>query len=57
MAGTAKHDPAQEKAGLKIHISRGLGGRGYSPTQVSESSVTISAFAFPATIKYGVIRD
>ncbi|ENM5772655.1 aminodeoxychorismate lyase [Vibrio mimicus] len=36
-----------EKAGLKIHISRGVGGRGYSPTQVSESSVTISAFPFP----------
>lgn len=35
------------KAGLKIHISRGVGGRGYSPTQVSESSVTISAFPFP----------
>lgn len=37
----------QAKAGLKIHISRGVGGRGYSATQVSESSVTISAFAFP----------
>ncbi|EEY98543.1 aminodeoxychorismate lyase [Vibrio sp. RC586] len=36
------------KAGLKIHISRGVGGRGYSPTQVSESSVTISAFPFPS---------
>ncbi|MGL4830259.1 MAG: aminodeoxychorismate lyase [Vibrio sp.] len=35
------------KAGLKIHLSRGIGGRGYSPTQVSESSVTISAFPFP----------
>ncbi len=45
----------QEKAGLKIHISRGLGGRGYSPTQVSESIVTISAFAFPA--HYQAWRD
>ncbi|MGL4192759.1 MAG: aminodeoxychorismate lyase [Vibrio sp.] len=36
------------QAGIKIHISRGTGGRGYSPTQVSESSVTISAFAFPS---------
>ncbi|EGU33300.1 4-amino-4-deoxychorismate lyase [Vibrio ichthyoenteri ATCC 700023] len=34
-------------AGLKLHISRGEGGRGYSPTQVSAPNVTISDFAYP----------
>lgn len=38
----------QGKAGLKLHISRGEGGRGYSPTQVGSPNVTISAFAFPS---------
>ncbi len=36
------------KAGLKIHITRGVGGRGYSPSQVTKPNVTISHFAFPA---------
>lgn len=36
------------KAGLKLHISRGEGGRGYSPTQVGTPNVTISDFAFPS---------
>ncbi|WP_047046686.1 aminodeoxychorismate lyase [Vibrio mexicanus] len=35
------------KAGVKVHISRGEGGRGYSPTQVGPSNVTISTFALP----------
>ncbi len=35
------------KAGVKVHISRGEGGRGYSPTQVGPSNVTISSFAIP----------
>jgi len=38
----------EEKAGIKIHISRGVGGRGYSPAQVTGPNVTISNFAFPA---------
>tara|TARA_Y100001956_G_scaffold81552_2_gene99444 strand:- start:2917 stop:3720 length:804 start_codon:yes stop_codon:yes gene_type:complete len=38
----------EAKAGLKLHISRGEGGRGYSPTQVTSSNVTISAFPFPS---------
>ncbi len=42
-------------AGIKIHISRGEGGRGYSPTQVYSPSVTISAFAFPD--HYKVLRQ
>ena len=41
----AKSEPL---AGLKLHISRGEGGRGYSPTQVSTPNVTISNFAYPA---------
>lgn len=41
----ASHDAL---AGLKLHISRGEGGRGYSATQVSTPNVTISDFAFPA---------
>lgn len=36
------------KAGLKLHISRGEGGRGYSPTQVTSPNVTISDFNYPA---------
>ncbi|GAB2657018.1 aminodeoxychorismate lyase [Vibrio panuliri] len=40
----ALHQPL---AGLKLHISRGEGGRGYSATQVSAPNVTISDFAFP----------
>lgn len=34
-------------AGLKLHISRGEGGRGYSSTQVTTPNVTISDFAYP----------
>ncbi len=36
------------KAGLKLHISRGEGGRGYSPTHVASPNVTISDFIYPA---------
>lgn len=36
-----------ERAGVKIHISRGIGGRGYSPQGVMNPSVTVSNFAFP----------
>ncbi|MCC2522526.1 aminodeoxychorismate lyase [Vibrio coralliilyticus] len=36
------------RSGLKLHISRGEGGRGYSPTQVTLPNVTISAFNYPA---------
>lgn len=36
-----------EKAGVKLHISRGCGGRGYSPTQLTQANVTISTFDFP----------
>ncbi|KLN66315.1 aminodeoxychorismate lyase [Vibrio sp. VPAP30] len=39
---------SDNKAGLKLHISRGEGGRGYSPTQVTSPNVTISDFIYPA---------
>lgn len=35
-------------AGIKLHISRGQGGRGYSPTGCDAPMVTVSSFAFPA---------
>ncbi|NRB68916.1 MAG: aminodeoxychorismate lyase [Vibrio sp.] len=35
------------RSGLKLHISRGEGGRGYSPTQVTLPNVTIGAFNYP----------
>lgn len=44
LINAARPDP---KAGLKLHISRGEGGRGYSSTQVSAANVTISDFAYP----------
>ncbi|MDF2155955.1 aminodeoxychorismate lyase [Vibrio sp. CAU 1672] len=45
----AKHAALSDGlAGLKIHISRGSGGRGYSPAGVDGPVVTISNFVFPA---------
>lgn len=35
-------------AGIKLHISRGEGGRGYSPSQAHSSRITLSHFDFPA---------
>ncbi|MCE0494625.1 aminodeoxychorismate lyase [Vibrio salinus] len=43
------------KAGIKIHISRGQGGRGYSPKGICQSQVTISRFRYPA--HYGLWCD
>ncbi|GAD88303.1 aminodeoxychorismate lyase [Vibrio halioticoli NBRC 102217] len=34
-------------AGIKLHVSRGCGGRGYSPKGVDASHVTISEFVYP----------
>ncbi|RQW64216.1 aminodeoxychorismate lyase [Vibrio viridaestus] len=36
-----------DKAGVKLHISRGKGGRGYSPKGISQPSVTLSRFLYP----------
>ncbi|MGC9421659.1 aminodeoxychorismate lyase [Vibrio sp.] len=44
LTGAAKQD---KKAGLKLHISRGVGGRGYSPAQASPANVTIYPFEYP----------
>lgn len=37
----------EPQAGLKLHISRGTGGRGYSPSGTSSPQITISNFAYP----------
>ncbi|WP_104029139.1 aminodeoxychorismate lyase [Vibrio jasicida] len=37
-----------ELAGIKIHISRGEGGRGYSPSGIEGPTVSVSNFAFPS---------
>ncbi|OBT08515.1 aminodeoxychorismate lyase [Vibrio sp. UCD-FRSSP16_10] len=34
-------------AGIKLHVSRGSGGRGYSPTGADSTLVTISHFSYP----------
>ncbi|EEX92787.1 4-amino-4-deoxychorismate lyase [Vibrio orientalis CIP 102891 = ATCC 33934] len=44
------------KAGVKLHISRGEGGRGYSPTQVASPNVTISDFIYPPHYEQWVSR-
>lgn len=35
------------KSGLKLHVSRGEGGRGYSPNHIAKMNITISAFDYP----------
>lgn len=37
----------ESQAGIKIHISRGQGGRGYSPKDIHNPLVTISRFHYP----------
>ncbi|WP_041170250.1 aminodeoxychorismate lyase [Vibrio sp. EJY3] len=39
---------SDDDAGVKIHISRGTGGRGYSPYGIEGPTVTISNFPFPS---------
>jgi 4-amino-4-deoxychorismate lyase len=39
--------PTQVMCGIKIHISRGIGGRGYSVEGFGLPTVTISVFQFP----------
>ncbi|MFA0076726.1 aminodeoxychorismate lyase [Vibrio artabrorum] len=36
-----------EKAGIKLHVSRGAGGRGYSTKNIAQPTITISTFEFP----------
>ncbi len=40
--------PEKGLGGVKLHVSRGSGGRGYSPMGVLEPVVTISTFAYPS---------
>lgn len=40
--------PHNQKAGIKLHVSRGSGGRGYSTKNIAKPTVTISTFDFPS---------
>lgn len=40
--------PHDEKAGIKLHVSRGSGGRGYSTKNIAKPTITISTFNFPS---------
>ncbi|MFA0113674.1 aminodeoxychorismate lyase [Vibrio sp. 10N.261.46.E11] len=40
--------PHNEKAGIKLHVSRGSGGRGYSTKNIANPTITISTFDFPS---------
>ncbi|MGF1720253.1 aminodeoxychorismate lyase [Vibrio kyushuensis] len=44
LKNAAIHDP---KSGLRLNITRGEGGRGYSSLGISEMNVVISDFAYP----------
>jgi 4-amino-4-deoxychorismate lyase len=39
---------SEDKAGLKLLITRGEGGRGYSPSRVGKPNIIISRFEFPS---------
>ncbi|MEN2270532.1 aminodeoxychorismate lyase [Vibrio diabolicus] len=47
-AWASKAALSDAQAGVKIHVSRGIGGRGYSPNGIEGPIVTISNFAFPS---------
>lgn len=36
------------KAGIKLHVSRGAGGRGYSTKNIAKPTITISTFDYPS---------
>ncbi|MGF1753693.1 aminodeoxychorismate lyase [Vibrio makurazakiensis] len=42
------NNPHDGKAGIKLHISRGAGGRGYSTQNLVKPTVTISTFDYPS---------
>ncbi|NOH95364.1 aminodeoxychorismate lyase [Vibrio sp. 99-70-13A1] len=44
----SKPSSNDSRFGLKLHISRGAGGRGYSSLNVSKPMVTISSFDYPS---------
>ncbi|MCL4156084.1 UNVERIFIED_CONTAM: hypothetical protein GTU68_037930 [Idotea baltica] len=37
-----------QEAGIKLHVSRGAGGRGYSTKNIAKPTITISTFDFPS---------
>ncbi|MEZ8393390.1 aminodeoxychorismate lyase [Vibrio cyclitrophicus] len=37
-----------EKAGIKLHVSRGAGGRGYSTKNIVKPTITITIFDYPS---------
>ncbi|MGR5119251.1 aminodeoxychorismate lyase [Vibrio astriarenae] len=39
--------PSDSLSGIKVHISRGSGGRGYSPLGCQNTLVTVSGFTYP----------
>ncbi|WP_286293471.1 aminodeoxychorismate lyase [Vibrio apostichopi] len=42
------NDLHNEKSGIKLHVSRGAGGRGYSTKNIAKPTVTISTFDYPS---------
>ncbi|MFA0542736.1 aminodeoxychorismate lyase [Vibrio sp. 10N.222.52.B7] len=40
--------PHNQKAGIKLHVSRGAGGRGYSTKNIAKPTITISTFDYPS---------
>ncbi|MCG9551980.1 aminodeoxychorismate lyase [Vibrio sp. Isolate31] len=39
------------KVGIKLHVSRGAGGRGYSTKNIAKPTITISTFDYPSHYK------
>ncbi|WP_060982314.1 aminodeoxychorismate lyase [Vibrio splendidus] len=40
--------PHNEKSGIKLHVSRGSGGRGYSTKNIAKPTITLSTFGYPS---------
>lgn len=47
LAIDASGEQPQRLSGLKVHVSRGSGGRGYSPMGAEAPQITIQTFAYP----------
>ncbi|WP_435247394.1 aminodeoxychorismate lyase [Vibrio sp. nBUS_14] len=43
-----RNDLHNEKSGIKLHVSRGAGGRGYSTKNIAKPTITISTFDYPS---------
>jgi 4-amino-4-deoxychorismate lyase len=55
MNNQVKNKPHNEKSGIKLHVSRGTGGRGYSTKNIAKPTITISTFDYPS--HYSVWQD